>query len=42
MLENIEFQIKEGAELVMNAYDKDIGSSDLLGVANAISLKKLC
>ena len=41
-LENIEFQIKEGAELVMNAFDKDIASSDLLGVANAISLTKLC
>tara|TARA_B110000285_G_C15094602_1_gene601163 strand:- start:633 stop:737 length:105 start_codon:yes stop_codon:yes gene_type:complete len=34
MLENVEYQIKEGAQLVMSAFDKDIASSDLLGTAN--------
>lgn len=41
LLENIELEAKQGLSLVMEAYDKDIASSDLLGKANAISYYKL-
>lgn len=42
MLENVEYQIFEGTKLVLNAYDKDIVASDLLGVANPIDLVDFC
>jgi hypothetical protein len=41
LLENIKNQAEEEKSLVMEAYDKDIASSDKLGVANAISYYKL-
>jgi len=41
MLENIELETKAGKSLVMEAYDKDVASSDKLGSANAISYYKL-
>jgi len=40
-LENIEIEIKKGGELKMEAYDKDLASSDLLGVANTLSYVSL-
>ena len=36
-LENIEIEIKKGCELKMEAYDKDVASSDQLGIANPLS-----
>lgn len=42
MLENVEYHIFEGAKVVLNAYDKDVVSSDLLGVGNAIDLVDFC
>lgn len=40
-LENIEIEIKKGVELKMEAYDLDLMSSDLLGVANTLSYVSL-
>jgi hypothetical protein len=36
-LENIEIEINKGCELKMEAYDKDVASSDILGIANTLS-----
>lgn len=41
LLENIEGEIKLGKDLVMEAYDEDIASSDLLGKANPLSYVSL-
>ena len=40
-LENIEIEIKNGKELKMEAYDEDVASSDLLGIANTLSYVSL-
>jgi len=40
-LEDIEQEINKNSELVLEAYDEDIASDDLLGVAIPISIVKL-
>ena len=41
VLENIDAPAKNGEELVIKAFDKDVGSSDLLGSANPITYIKM-
>ena len=40
-LEDIEQEINKNSELVLEAYDEDVASDDLLGVALPISIVKL-
>lgn len=42
LLENVEEQARGGKDLVMQAFDHDIGSSSLLGEACPISLTSMC
>lgn len=42
LLENVEEQARGGKDLVVQAYDHDVASSDILGEANAISLISMC
>lgn len=42
LLDNVEEQAKAGNNLIMQAYDHDVGTCDLLGEANPVSLLKMC